>query len=244
MPFSKNKLFFEDLIEEILFNCSTMPQIRVIKIVFDTAIKPYEVPAFRGAIIDVVGREHVVFHNHLGNEKLHYAYPLIQYKHEGRHAGIVCIEDGVDEIHHFFSKNTGAIRIGNHHRPLHVETVKINRFYVQVGEDYYSYRIRNWLPLNDKNFQQYQTMDGLQEKLVFLERILIGNVLSFGKGIGWTVDQPISVKIVNMPESRWIKHKGVNLMAMDIDFKINVCLPFDIGLGKGASVGFGTIQKR
>jgi hypothetical protein len=221
-----------------------MPQIRVIKIVFDTAIRSFEVPAFRGAIIDVVGREHVVFHNHIGNEKLHYAYPLIQYKLEGRHAGIVCIEDGVDEIHHFFSKNTGAIRIGRDSRSLRVESVKINRFQVQVNENLYAYRIKSWLPLNEKNFELHQRMDALQEKLLFLEKILTGNVLSFAKGIGWTVDQPIITKISSMPESHWIKHKGANLMAMNLEFKTNVCLPYDIGLGKGASVGFGTITKK
>ena len=220
-----------------------MPQVRVIKIVFDTMLKTYEIPAFRGAIIDVVGREHVVFHNHLGDDRLHYAYPLVQYKTQGRKAGIVCIADGVEEIHHFFTKNNGVIRIGNGRRPLHVENVKINRFEVQVSENHFSYRIRNWLALNEKNFEKYQRMDALQEKLLFLEKILTGNVLSFAKGIGWTVDQPIRTAITSLPESSWVRHKGVKLLAMDIDFKINVCLPFDIGLGKGASTGFGTLEK-
>lgn len=220
-----------------------MPNVRVIKIVFDTVLKMHEIPAFRGGIISVVGREQVIFHNHLGDERYHYAYPLVQYKTQGKNAGIVCVGDGVDEIHHFFTKNDGIIRIGSANRPLHVENVKINRFQVQVGEHNLSYRIKNWLPLNEKNFEKYQRIDSLQEKLLFLEKILTGNVLSFAKGIGWTVDQPIQTAITNLPEVSWLRHKGVKLMAMDIDFKINVCLPFDIGLGKGASVGFGSIEK-
>lgn len=33
-----------------------MPKIRVVKVVFNTKIKAYEVPAFRGAVIDMIGR--------------------------------------------------------------------------------------------------------------------------------------------------------------------------------------------
>lgn len=59
-----------------------MPKIRVVKVVFNTKIKAYEVPAFRGAVIDMIGREHVAFHNHIGENVYHYHYPYIQYKQQ------------------------------------------------------------------------------------------------------------------------------------------------------------------
>ena len=220
-----------------------MPQVRVVKIIFDTILKPYEVPAFRGAVISLVGREHVIFHNHLGEERYHYAYPLVQYKTQGRNAGIVCIADGVEEIHHFFSKNQGRIQLGDRQRTLHVAHVKLNKFWVEVGETSHHYRIRNWLALNDKNFSRFERLELLQDKLAFLERILVGNILSFAKGIGWTVDQPIQAGITSLPESNWMPHKGVRLKAMDLSFRCNVSLPEDIGLGKSASTGFGTLEK-
>ncbi|GEO24140.1 CRISPR-associated endonuclease Cas6 [Cyclobacterium qasimii] len=220
-----------------------MPNIKVIKIIFDTILKTHEIPAFRGAIINVVGREHVIFHNHLGDKQYHYAYPLVQYKTQGRNAGIVCIGDGVDEIHHFFTKNEGMIRLGNQQRSLQVEHVKLNKFQVEVSETSTHYQIKDWLALNDKNYQRFEQLELLQEKLVFLEKILIGNILSFAKGVGWTVDQPIQANITGLPESSWVRHKGIKLKAMDLTFRSNVSLPEDIGLGKGASTGFGTLQK-
>jgi hypothetical protein len=220
-----------------------MPQVRVIKIVFDTELKEYEIPAFRGAIIDLVGRDHVVFHNHIGADQFHYKYPVIQYKNQGKKACIVCIKDGVDEIHHFFENNHGKIKIGNDSRPLMVENVKINQFQVQVTESYHAYSIRKWLPVNETNYAQFKALEGLVPKTQFLEKVLVGNLLSMAKGLDWTVDKPIDVKILEINKQFLTKFKKSNLIAFDLEFKTNVCLPYDIGLGKGASSGYGTISK-
>jgi hypothetical protein len=220
-----------------------MPSVRVIKISFDTELKSFEIPAFRGAVIDIVGREHVIFHNHLDNDKFHYAYPLVQYKSRGRKAEIVCIQDGVDEIHNFFIKNLGGIKIGKDSRSLLVENIKINRFEVEVRDSLFSYKLKDWLALNEKNFPEYQKLEGISEKVIFLEKILTGNLLSFAKGIQWTVDKGIEVKLLNLPTFKPVRHKGQSLLSFDAEFKTNVFLPPDIGLGKGASVGFGTVIK-
>jgi hypothetical protein len=184
-----------------------------------------------------------VFHNHIGEDKFHYKYPVIQYKNQGRKAAIVCIKDGVDEIHHFFTKNSGEICIGEEKRPLRVESVKINQFEVQVTDSFFYYSISNWLPLNEINFKKYNALDGLAEKSGFLERMLIGNILSMAKGLDWTVEKPIEVKIQNIQSQSRVNFKGNKLLAMDADIKTNVFLPYDIGLGKGASMGYGTINK-
>ena len=53
--------------------------IRILHVIFDSNIMPYEVPAFRGAIIKKVGQENILFHNHLNGNGFLYKYPLIQY---------------------------------------------------------------------------------------------------------------------------------------------------------------------
>lgn len=218
-----------------------MPQVRVVKISFDTSLKPFEIPAFRGAVIQLVGRDRVSFHNHLDDTRYHYAYPVVQYKSEGGRAGIVCVQEGVDDIHHFFVRNEGGIRIGSKERPLYVESVRINRFGVRVTEEALAYQLHQWLPLNEKNYALYRQLEGVADRLAMLERMLVGNILSFAKGVGWTVDRPIQVKITDFPREQWVKHKGIRLLAFEVAFTANVLLPTDIGLGKGASVGFGTL---
>ena len=56
-----------------------MKKIRYLEVTFENDIEPWEVPAFRGAIIATAGKEHVLFHNH-DDDKFRYSYPLIQYK--------------------------------------------------------------------------------------------------------------------------------------------------------------------
>lgn len=221
-----------------------MPRVRVIKISFDTILKSFEVPAFRGAIVKLVGQDQVAFHNHVGDEGLLYSYPIIQYKSLNRKAGIVCIDGGVDEVYQLFSKNPGVIRIGNSGRSLQVESVKINKIDVGISDSKHSYLIQNWLPLNEKNFVQYSGLAGLSAKIAFLEKMLVGNILSFAKGINWTVDMPIQVSIDEVKKDDWVRHKGVKLKCYDLVFSTNVSLPYDIGLGKGVSMGFGTLIRK
>jgi hypothetical protein len=224
-------------------NFLSMPDIRVIKIVFDTTLKANEIPAFRGAIIEAVGREHVVFHNHIGEDQYHYKYPVVQYRSFGKRAGLVCIKEGVDEIHHFFAKNTGEITIGNEKRSLRVDSVRINQFHLQVWDSFFEYSINRWLALNEKNYATYMKLDGIIERIAFLERLLIGNILSMAKGLEWQVDKPIEVKILDIKRQQPTAFKKIKLLSFDVDFKTNVFLPFDIGLGKGASMGYGGIEK-
>jgi len=48
-------------------------------------------------------------------------------------------------------------------------------------------------------------------------------------------------KITQLDEPRTQYYKGVRLLSFDAEFKTNVSLPDYIGLGKGVSLGMGTI---
>ena len=68
---------------------------------FENELAPYEVPAFRGAILAQVPKKLVLFHNHT-DDGFRYHYPLIQYKRIKGRAAIVCVGEGTNEIEHFF----------------------------------------------------------------------------------------------------------------------------------------------
>jgi len=61
-----------------------MKQLRVLTVTFAAPIGKREIGAFRGALIDKVGKEHDWFHNHNNDanaqNSFHYRYPMIQYK--------------------------------------------------------------------------------------------------------------------------------------------------------------------
>ncbi len=94
---------------------------------------------------------------------------------------------------------------------------------------------------NEDNYRIYQRLEGLAERYDFLEKKLIGNILSFAKGLGIYFDTRLTCKILEVENPYWITYKGVRMMAFNVRFKTNVSLPDNIGLGKGVSLGNGTI---
>lgn len=219
-----------------------MKKIRVLHIEFENMIEPYEVPAFRSAIIETAGRENTLFHNHKqGNYR--YAYPLIQYKQIRRRPTITCIDEGVDEIHHFFERKQLGLVLGNRPYELVVDKILLNQFNMQVWNTDFEYSIWKWLPLNQKNHQLYKQIDDLRARAEFLEKILTGNILSFAKGIEWDVDKQIRVRIKEIRNTGLIRVKDIPREAFNVYFTSNVFLPNYIGLGRNASLGFGMVKQ-
>ncbi|MCY7352118.1 MAG: hypothetical protein LH606_15885 [Cytophagaceae bacterium] len=218
-----------------------MKRIRYLTIRFDAEIQAYEVPAFRGAVVEKAGREHVAFHNHLGETGFVYRYPVIQYKRVGRNPLIVCVDEGVDEIHHFFQNQTWDILLGDRPLTLRVRDLRLNQYTLQAWEHSFALRIENWLALNTENYARYQALTSEEGRLALLEQVLTGNILSLAKGLGWFVERPVVVRITRLSAPRWRRFKEQLLTVFDADFESNVFLPEYIGLGKGVSHGFGVV---
>jgi len=219
-------------------------KIRILTVIFDTIIKNYEIEAFRGAVIEKVGRENsVLFHHHLNDKAFLYRYPLIQYKQINNRPAIICIEHGVDEIHRFFEKRDWSVKIGDRWLDTRIYRLLLNHFNMQVWESTFHYHIRNWIALNQSNYQKYQKLEGEKERIEFLERTLTANIISFAKGIEWDVEKEIKLSITSPVEIKKVTLKGQKMMGFNMNFKTNVFLPNYIGLGKSVSLGFGMIKQ-
>jgi hypothetical protein len=219
-------------------------KIRVLTVSFDAEIQGYEIPAFRGAIVQKVGLDKPLFHNHdvVVTDKLTYRYPLIQYKTLGGHPTIMCIEEGVDEVHNFFSQPNWDIEISGRKLELKILDLRLNQFNVQVWDKKFRYRIRNWVALNSENYTRYQQLESMVERLGMLEAILRANILAFGKGIEWFASKQIETQILSSPVVHIVTLKKQKVMAFDLEFSTNVFLPNHIGLGKSTSFGFGVVN--
>ena len=220
-----------------------MPKIRFLKIQFDAEIEAYEIPAFRGAVIAKAGSEHIIFHNHLNDREFLYGYPVIQYKRIGKNPGIICIDYGIDEIHHLFNNTNMDIVVGQRPVSLVVKNLQMQQYNLQVWEKHFEYRLYNWLALNQENYEKYQDLNDELSQIVFLENILKANIISFAKGVKWDVDKQISLRIDELIKSKIVPYKQQKLLAFDIRFRTNVFLPDFVGLGKGVSLGFGTVSQ-
>ena len=223
-----------------------MPKyIRTLTVLTDAEIHQNEVPLFRGAVINSLGEKaNLFFHNHMADDKLRYAYPLIQYKRLAGKAAIVCIEEGVDLIGQFLTSVDGELQIGE--RKLAFDTTRVlpARILVQTWEDSFSYHISRWLPLNSKNYERYRTIEGLVERVAFLENILKANLLSMLKGLDIHLEQELVLKITKISEPYLLYNKGIRMMAFNADFNCNLSIPNNLGIGKNASIGFGVVHQQ
>ena len=221
-----------------------MKYVRTLTVITDAEIRQNEIPLFRGAVINSLGEHpNVFFHNHLDDDKFRYSYPLIQYKRLEKKAAIVCVEEGVDIIGQFLTEVNGTLAIGERQITCNTGRIQPARILVQTWQEMFSYHISRWLPLNSKNYQLYQNLEGVVEKTMFLENILKGNLLSMLKGLNIHLEKELILKITEIGEPYLLNNKGIKMMAFNADFNCNLSIPNYLGIGKNSSIGCGIIHQ-
>lgn len=221
-----------------------MKKLRTLLVKFENELPSWETSAFRGAIIEKVGRENLLFNHHIDDTQYLYKYPLVQYKSIRNQPAVLCLGDGVDEIHKLFNQSSWEINLKGNKMDLVIDKLDLGNFTLNVWDKSYPYILTNWFGLNVANFKKYQETQSEIEKTEMLEKILIGNLLSFAKGVSWDIDKEIKVRIHEIKKTKQLKYKNTHLMAFNLDFSSNVFLPNYIGLGKGASHGFGMVRMK
>ena len=211
-------------------------KISTLVIRFKTEINPSEISTFRKEIT------HILTGNHNGQASKirRYSYPLIQFKRLNGKASIVCIEEGTESIGEFFANIRQSIHLGDNELSLELDTVNAYKIPVQTWNSDFTYSIRKWYPFNKINHEKFLQMNNKETKNAFLEEILINNILSFAKEAGVRFELQPACSIIDTKTKDATKN---NFVSFDLLFKTNVSLPNYIGLGKGASLGFGTVVR-
>jgi len=221
-----------------------MKKIRLLRVSFNTAISNSEIPAFRAAVIEKVGRDQIMFHHHVTDTKYLYQYPLIQYKAISHQPTLICIGPGVDEVHKYFEKRNWNIMVNERSLEMKISKLQLHQFTLQVWNRLFDYTISNWIALNNENLEKYNSLKAFAERISFLEKILTGNILAFAKGVEWNIDKQIQLSILDFREPRTVKLKTSDLIGFNVSFSTNVFLPDYIGLGKAVSKGYGIKRRK
>lgn len=185
-------------------------------------------------------KDNNIMHNHNG-DKVMYRYPLVQYK---------VIQHGIPTLIGLGDGAELLLNVGVHEHELDIGGVKhdigsakidTRTEDVGISDDIISYEFETpWLPLSQKNKLAYSAAD-IIEREEKLKSILIGNIITFSKGIHYQVPDTIRVSLnVNKIDA---KYKGNNMLGFVGSFNCNFVLPDHIGLGQDVSYGFGTIVK-
>lgn len=183
--------------------------------------------------------ENILFHNHDKNGKFRYSYPLVQYKIIDNKATLIGINKGAETI---ISKFLDIDEINLNGKVYLKPSAKldVSNVKLKVVDEVQTYEFLSpWIALNQKNYKKYITS---KDKTDFLKRKLVGNILSFAKGIDWWIEKNIEICGADFEEVN-VNYKNRNMLSFKGTFKTNMELPSNIGLGKSVSKGFGRIVR-
>lgn len=105
----------------------------------------------------------------------------------------------------------------------------------------HKYSIQSWLPFNQNNYLQFKSTESPTKKIEILNCILTGNILTMLKGVNIRLTERLIVDIMSISEPKPVRYKNISVLSLNATFKSNVSIPEYIGLGKHASLGFGTV---
>lgn len=195
----------------------------------------------RGFFADKFG-EYTLIHQHLTDNKLLYKAPLIQYKIFNGKPFVLGINEGADILQKIYD-DIDYLKIGRSEYQIKEKAIVLRTDYFGTTDTNNSYSfLTPWLALNEKNYEQYQKFGTWAKKKELLEKILIGNIISMSKSLGYTVPEPIRANIGNLKEVH-SKLKGTPMLGFLGSFSVNFEIPDSWGIGKSVSRGFGTVMK-
>lgn len=103
--------------------------------------------------------------------------------------------------------------------------------------------ITPWLALNEINYKRFNSTKRITDRENILNRILVGNILSLCKSIGFSVEDRL-IASVRLEDTKQIEIKNnVKLLGIIGTFTVNFALPNWWGIGKQSARGFGTVQR-
>lgn len=210
----------------------------------DLLLETRDAHKLRGYFGNVFREKSPLLHNHFKDGSLMYKYPLVQYKVVGNVPMLVGLNDGAKLLTELFL-NIRFLKLDGKDYFINHKNMENKKIELDVNDDLYNYDFINlWMALNQNNYRNYAVLlkDNLHNDIKdYLKNILIGNILSFYKGVGLHIEKKI-LAIIDTKE-KLTKFKGNDMIAFEGRFTTNAILPDFIGLGKSVSRGFGTIRK-
>ncbi len=202
-------------------------------------LNPNETPQLRGFFGNEF-MEYVLLHQHNKDGTLIYNYPRIQFKILNRQAVLVGLEEGSDLLAQLWLE-VDQTRLGGETLSVQESTVQKRRFEIGESNSMVTYRLLSpWLALNQENARRYRTMPKAINRFRLLERILVGNCLSFAKSFRHNVTLRLKADCSRLIPGN-IRLKGVAMQGFTGLFSVNFLLPDRVGIGKSVSRGFGTV---
>ena len=184
-----------------------------------------------------------LLHQHAKNSTgLHYAYPKVQYKILDGILIITGLDEGACTVK-IVAEQIDCLSLAGKIYKIIGKQITEKAIILSVTNEPLSYSfLTPWLALNEKNYEKYQMLGSWAKKKELLQKILIGNIISMSKSLGYTVPAPIEATIQHLKEVK-TSLKGTPMLGFLGNFSVNFEIPDYWGIGKSVSRGFGTVKR-
>ncbi len=243
--------------------------INTLQVTFNLPLHPHQIPQWRGAVIEAAGLEHDLLHNHnnkveqkrlsssngsifdggdtltlakailSGRKSNLHRYPLVQYRSEKGKACIFAMGEGVEVIRQWLLNNKERFWMNKREHNLMIKGLQEDQFEIKMSDKLHTYRLMDWLALNEDYYPKWRAADRLTKKVEILESALIAHLMTFARGIDWQVPSRVNAHLFNLTSMRKVRMHDMDRIAFNVLFRANVVLPPGIALGRAVAFGYG-----
>jgi len=174
-------------------------------------------------------------------DKFIYRYPVVQYKMIKDVPTVIGINEGADVLKKIYDEYQ-EIRLGANTYQIVERGIALKDEEFGSSDMIRSYEFATpWLALNQENYKRFYTLKGKEERDEFVLKILIGNIISMSKSLGYEV--PAQIKCDTNLHFQKDRLKDVSVMTFTGKFHVNFQIPDYLGIGKSVSRGFGAVKQ-
>lgn len=222
---------------------------QILTLSFPFRIPPYELPAFRGAVNELIDPSVEYFHNHnnsSGPTQFHWDYPKIRYSlfrgratvtgiGEGALAMMQHLLPGLLELQHIW--------INGRAYPMAGFRVQQQQLECRLEDEVQPFGLHRWVALNKENYRHWKQLEGKEDaRRVLLERALTGHLRTMAETLAPDLDRElITANILRVDQQKRIKWHKTQLVGFNVVAESRFVPPIGLGIGRSVAFGFGEV---
>lgn len=174
-----------------------------------------------------------------GARRFIHQYPVVQY----RDIDGVPMVIGVNEGAAVLSALGDTIEVGAETHQVQKRDEGIREEAFGVAEEMLSYEfVTPWLALNQEQARTFYTLKGKPRRDGFLQKILLKQITSLSRAVGYTLPGPVSVTTnLHFQKDRL---GGAGAILFTGTFSMNFCIPDLLGIGRSVPEGSGVVRRQ
>ncbi len=220
---------------------------RILTLSLSVPLHSGDLPAFRGGIVELVGQEHEVFHNHDNasehTDHFHFGYPLVQYSVKRKKATLVGLGAGADALQQvLIPKLFSHLQFAGREYGFKGLQLQECHHDWQLLEAPQLFGLYGWLALNKANYEDWKSNPHPDVRQQILNRALTGHLRVLAKAVGIHELEQVFGKVVQVDNQKRATFHGTQLVRFHALISSTLALPFGIHIGRAAAFGFGEVQ--